>query len=63
MIELLLQAEDAPGCALVDRAEHLYRRAIGRDPQNAIAAAGLADPTSEPPFPRLPFSRYAAEES
>jgi thioredoxin-like negative regulator of GroEL len=42
MIELLLQAEDALGRGSVDQAERIYRQAIERDPQNAIAVVGLA---------------------
>jgi uncharacterized protein HemY len=42
MIEVLIQAEQALGMGLLDRAERLYRQAADADPSDAIAVTGLS---------------------
>ncbi len=41
-MEVLVQAEQALGMGLLDRAERLYRQAAEADPRNAIAVTGLS---------------------
>ncbi len=41
-MEVLVQAEQALGMGLLDRAERLYRQAVEADPHNSIAVAGLS---------------------
>jgi uncharacterized protein HemY len=41
-MEVLVQAEQALGMGLLDRAERLYRQAAEADPRNAVAVTGLS---------------------
>ncbi len=41
-MEVLLQAEQALGMGLLDRAERLYSQAFDADPRNSIAVTGLS---------------------
>ena len=41
-MEVLIQAEQALGMGLLDRAERLYREAVDADPRNTTAVTGLS---------------------
>jgi uncharacterized protein HemY len=42
VIDVLVQAEQAMGMGLLDRAERLFRQAADADPRNAMAVVGLS---------------------
>ncbi len=57
MIEVLLQAERLLLHGMVDQAEEIYRGAVERDPNNAIAVVGLARVALERGDDRLAYER------